>query len=97
MRDTLKLLKELIKTLWYILKRLPWMLIYYICLKTLYWVTHEKGDIDGILSKRKYRRIKQSIRYKLWVWYNMRWLCKWLKIDFSCYEQFYKNNKILKY
>ena len=57
----------------------------------------EKGDIDGVITKRKYRRIKQSIRYKLWIWHNLRWLCKLYGINFEEYEKFYKNKKILRY
>ena len=97
MKKTLSLLWELIKVILLILRRLPFLLIQYICLKTLYLVTYEKGNIDGVLSKRKYKRIKQSIRYKLWVWYNMRWLCNLLNYDFSNYEPYHKNKKILRY
>lgn len=97
MKKTLSLFWELIKVILLILKRLPFLLIKFTCLKLLYWITYEKGNIDGVLSKRKYKRIKQSIRYKLWVWYNMRWICDMLDIDFSCYEIYYKNKKILRY
>lgn len=97
MKKTLEIIKILFTVLFTILKNITFLLINYVCVKILYWVTHEKGEIDGILSKRKYRRIKQSIRYKLWVWYNMRFLCNFLGVDFSCYEKYYRNNKILRY
>ena len=97
MKLTLQMLRNLLGIILLIIRNLPFLIIKYICLKTLYWVTYEEGNINGILSERKYRRIKQSIRYKLWVWYNMRWLCNMLDIDFSCYEPYYKNKKILRY
>ena len=97
MLSTKKLLKEIFvvigKIILLFLKRVP----IFLGVKTLYCITHEKGDIDGVITKRKYRRIKQSIRYKLWVWYHMRWLCKIYDADFKEYEKFYKNKKILRY
>lgn len=70
---------------------------FYICVKIIYFVTYEKGDKDGILTKRKYRRIKQSARYKIWVWKHMRWLCKFYNLNYEFYLKYDKNKKILRY
>jgi hypothetical protein len=97
MRKTLQLFGQVLKTILIIIRRLPFLTLNMICVKALYWLTYENGDIDGTLTKRKYRRIKQSIRYKLWLWYNMKWLCNLLNYNFSCYEPYHKNKKILRY
>ena len=97
MLSTKILLKELFITIGRLIALLIKRAPIFLGVKTLYAVTHEKGDIDGVITKRKYRRIKQSIRYKLWVWHNLRWLCKLYGINFEEYEKFYKNKKILRY
>lgn len=66
-------------------------------IKILYVLTKERNEKDGILSKKKYIRIKKSIRYKLWLWNNMRWLCNLCNLNFTPYNKFYKNKRILKY
>ena len=43
----------------------------YVITRIIYWITRENDEVDGILSKRKYRRIKQSFRYKIWFWENI--------------------------
>lgn len=97
MVKTKKLLKELIIHFLKLINLIFKKLLIFIAVKILYWVTHEKGEIDGILSKRKYRRMKQSFRYKIWFWENMRWLCKYFDCNFEYYMKFKNNKEILKY
>lgn len=84
----------------YIIHTAPWIvmaLIVRIGVKILYWWTKEKGDKDGVLTKRKYRRIKQSVRYKLWIQKNAKWIFDIYGCDFQKYEKFRDNKQILKY
>ena len=69
----------------------------YLAVTILYKLTHEENEIDGVLSKRKYRRIKQAVRYKIWFWKHMRWLCKIYNVRFDKYMKYDKNKKILRY
>lgn len=97
MISTKKLLKELVISFFKLLNLIFKKILIYIGVKMLYWVTHENEEVDGVLSKRKYRRIKQSFRYKIWFWENMRWLCKYFNCNFDCYMKFKNNKEILRY
>lgn len=69
----------------------------YLVIWVIYIVTYEKDEKMGILSKRKYRRIKQAIRYKIWVWKHMRWICRFYHVDYTPFLKYDGNKKILKY
>ncbi len=90
-----------IKELLLIIKRLLMVIIkgipYCMCVILIYLYTYEKDEKLAILSKRKYRRIKQSIRYKIWVWKHMRWLCKLYHMNYTPLLKYDGNKKILKY
>lgn len=94
--------------LWFFIKELLWMIkqILVLILKEtpyvlgvvlIYLFTYEKNEKLGTISKRKYRRIKQAIRYKIWVWKHMRWLCKFYHVDYTQYLKYEGNKDILKY
>ena len=97
----MKKLWGFIEELLYIIKKIALLIIvelpYVIGVILLYLFTYEKNEKMGILSKRKYRRIKQAIRYKIWVWKHMRWLCKLHNVNYSIFLKYDGNKKILKY
>ena len=68
-----------------------------IVVRIMYIVGKCHGEKDGKVNKTKYRRIRKSIKIKLWFWMNLRKLCKYLYVDFSSYEKYYNNKKILRY
>lgn len=69
----------------------------YLVIWTIYMVTYERKEKLGVISKRKYRRIKQAIRYKIWMWKHMRWLCNFYHVDYTPFLKYDGNKKILKY
>ena len=90
-----------LKVIWHLTVKLMILLIFFIgtfiVVKIMYWRGKVNGEIDGIVTKTKYIRIRKSIRIKLWFWMNLRWLCKCLKVDFKHYEKYYKDKNILRY
>lgn len=92
-----EIFKRIIKEFFIVLFNAPIYFCGFIGAQFIYWYTKERGDKRGVLTKRKYRRIKQSVRYKLWVAHNMKWFYKHFWESFEKYEKFYGNKKILKY
>lgn len=89
---------NIIKSLFYNLLKLLVLLLFKInellfVRGVVIFLNEEKKNLNIF----KYKRIKKSIKYKLWFWNNMRWLCKLCNLNFSPYNKFYKNNIILKY
>jgi hypothetical protein len=68
-----------------------------IVVRIMYIIGKCYGEKDKEVNKTKYKRIRKSIRIKLWFWMNLRWLCNSLNLNFQYYEKYYNDKKILRY